>query len=504
MVNFTQVTPSVRVAQATVVPNGARNAARVAQQYDPLETAAHSVEAVSNPVGMAMFMGLPLVGMGIAGIGKAGGLMSRFTPRVGGAVKTAADVASTPINYLNMPLQETRFAFVGDALAYLFTPFTKAGKFLNSATGGMLENSAAAKAAMKDHHAMTAMTSAVQLAELNPKFSGLSNVVSTAISDGNIELLRGHISEIHGLEKPLKKAADRITKSANSAISAGAKAENLSKLAHGVNDAAGVIKQTSVAHVAANSAFIAGGVASAYLTAKDINSDIRAYADMVSDLTGKPVKQLGMFDMFVGDAPYAAKLARNSLLLNAGPRTIADAANMVLNLKMLKNSFSVPLIATAIGLPLASQGIGMLTGGNVLDAYKEMRANEVKGERNGADAYAKLLGLASEDLAKVGGETSQFTKALAEVYATQNVSTRDVLRAITTGKVMQDVKALQQQYADAQEKEHEAHHHSYVDTLAKKRETPELRKPVREALGAHTQQVIEQAQAPAPQLGGAL
>ncbi len=499
--------PNPMMVQVSTVARAAQPRLRRGRvvPYDPIEGAARTIDGLAGHVGMGAFLGLPLAGGAVWAVGKAGDGIGKLMPGVGSVISQTAAAVGQPIQYLEKPIEATRFAgVVGMLDRVLFQPMASAGKIFNTLTGGFLENRAVAAVAKKNTHALTAMSHARGLASANANFAVLPEMVQAAIASGDMQGLTAHIGEVEkhakGALKPLLKG---VGKHAGNAVSAGVSAEGLFNMAHGVSDAKAAIGKTSVSHVTANMAFIAGGAASAYLTAKDINSDMRAYAELLSDLTGKPAKQFGAYDMFIGDTPYAAKIARNSLLLNAGPRAVAEAANTVLNLKMLKGGFSMPLMLSAMVIPMASQGIGMLTGGNVLDAYKEMRANEEKGEHNKPEDYAKLLGMASEELSKQGGENSQFTKALAEVYASQNVSVRQVMRAITTGKVMQDVRVLQQQYMAAQEQEHAAHQHSHVEGLNKKREVPSVNKTPREALGVHTQSVIEQAQQPSnPQLGG--
>jgi hypothetical protein len=504
------IVPSARMIQVNAV-RGARPAVlgrgqAVPEAYggaaaDAFTGVAHSVEGMSGTVGMAGFFGIPILGWVLNKVAGVGGFIGKGVPFVGGAITKTANVAAAPIHFAERSLGEiTGGSMLAGAMdTVMYKPFAAAGKMFNQATGGLLESRAMKHMATFDSHAMSAMASANQLAGAHTHCAMLPEIVSAAISSKDVSGLSKHIQEVSThVSKPMKTLLAGVEKSASKAVKYGLKADGLNNMAHGVSDAAAAIKKTSAVHVGANLAFVAGGAASTYLTAKDINSDMHAYADMLSDLTGKPAKQFGMFDMFIGNVPYAAKVARNAMLLNAGPRTIAEAANTVLNLKQLKGGFSGALMATSLLLPMASQGIGLLTGSvdNILDAYKEMKKNELQGEQNTPDHYARLIGLASPELAKVGGANSDFTKAIAEIYAQQNVSVRDVLRAVETGKVMQDVNVLQAKFMDAKAHEASAPETSHVEALAKKREIPELRKTPREALGAHTHSVIQEAQTP--------
>ncbi len=200
------------------------------------------------------------------------------------------------------------------------------------------------------------------------------------------------------------------------------------------------LKEMQLAHGVGNALWGAASLTSAYVTGKDIQSDIEALRNLVADVTHRKAKDISFDQLMFETLPEPASSARWHLVKTAGPRAMIESASVLFNLNMALRggSFLLTMIPQVIG-----QGIGMLTGGGMLDSYKAMKANEQFHHPNPPELYAKLLGSSSKELQERGGETSRFAQALGKTYAERGYTVAQTLEAVANGQVLKDIEAMQ-------------------------------------------------------------
>ncbi len=157
---------------------------------------------------------------------------------------------------------------------------------------------------------------------------------------------------------------------------------------------------------------------------------------MAAEITGQ---KTSAWDILTGNVPEVVKAERAQLFKGLFATEASSGLSLGVAIKSLaKGGMSMPMMAVQLGIGI---GASVLVGEGALPTYSEMDKAFKAGQQLPADAYAKLIGVASKELA-ARGENNPFMMALAEQYAGENASPALVMREIENGAVMRRVQAI--------------------------------------------------------------
>jgi len=263
-----------------------------------------------------------------------------------------------------------------------------------------------------------------------------------------------------GASKELSRALKTVANSTYKAELAADFARGYSNLSEVTRNATPHMAQANVWHGLLQGTFVVGAAASDYHTVKDLRKGLQAMKDMYCGLTGEKADDISAFSLFIGKVPAPVAAARAELLKEFGPAAVLDVANTVLNVKGVVHNKYFGLgknMLLLIALPMANSIIARgLLGGTLLPAYMKIKESEAAHQPVAQEDYIKLIANASKDLQVLGGETSNFTKALAFFYAQHQAKADMVLKEIDNGTLRKRMEEMEREY-NAYIREHPGH-----------------------------------------------
>ncbi len=232
----------------------------------------------------------------------------------------------------------------------------------------------------------------------------------------------------------------------------------LANLGDHARNAAEHVANTGISHGLMNAGIVGGVAVSDIRTGMDAMKSLRALKEMYADLTHTKADNVSGMNLLFGKVPAPVTMARAQLIKEYGPAILLDTANTVLNLDMVVRNkvgfINLPLI---IALGMGSQAARGALHGNLLPSYQSMKDLQAESQIVPAELYAALVGDASEELWKRGGANCESAKALGVAYAHEQLSAKDVLQEVTSGKMRRRLDALHAEYAAAHPESAVAH-----------------------------------------------
>jgi hypothetical protein len=413
---------------------------------------ARTADTVAGFAWMGADIALPALVAGSAGAmnyaGKGMGAMGLVGPA--GSLKNTSNLVSSKYKlFTETPLSSLKS---GEALAAtvnaVASPFYRAAAAFNKRTG--LFSNFANKAATKQvFHTEKANTLAASISNIPQDLAsavkgllGVQHGDAQGLVEAGTEVSKLLDTHSAVLGKADSKTVKQIIKHNEKAHVFAQKSMDWGALATGEHHTLEAVRNASLKDGVSGGLLSVASVASTVATTMDTVSDVKAFRQLVADLTGKKVDEVNSGDALFAELPYGGQVARRALLSNAGPRGVLEAINTVFNIKMIKGSHMSMLM---FALPaVLSQAVGMLTSGNVLDVYKEMKKNEAAGQMNLPDQYAQLIGLTHKELHQRGGGSSSFAQEIGRIYADRHASVRETLQAVVSGQVDRELHDIQQ------------------------------------------------------------
>lgn len=355
-----------------------------------------------------------------------GGITSKLTD----GVMHGASVLTKPLHWVG--LTDLAAANNASAFAKHAGSMRKAARTMFAYAGGAPATSELGQALAQVEAHLSGPVHAVD-------FKGLSNAV---------EKVKGVADKI-GHTK-LSDVAGKLEGAAGKAEASLFFAQGWKDLEHHTKSAAGKMGGANLWHGLMNATFLAQAGVMDYNDTKDIGKNLRSLRTMHARLSHQKESDISTMDLLFGKVSQPVAAARSELMKEFGPAMVLDVANTVLNVKIMANSKfggAAKSIAMLIALPMANMMIARgLLGGSLLPAYNAMNEAQAKGGQVPPEMYAKLLGNASKELHNLGGETSNFTKALGIFYAQHHASADVVLQEIDNGTTHKRMATLEKAY----------------------------------------------------------
>lgn len=447
------------IAQRTKMPSMEEAAPDVIQAFagDPFPSAS-TVGMYAGMFGGALNLAalgndivLPALVNGMAGTANLAGKGAKKVGAAGAASKltAAGDFVSGQYDkhFASKAIASVRGGeSFADLVHQLVDPFYKAGSFINNKTGwfSKFANRASIKS---EQFANKAASMAANVTNVPAEVTGaIQHLLTVPFGDHHA---LGDVTR--GIDDLLEKAGPKVSRATRSQIK---KTVSLTENAHlfankssgwtewatGQHLTRANVKNAPLQRGVGGTLFSVASVASVVGTTAETISDVSVFRQMVADITGKDVKDVNVGDALFSELPHAGIVARRALLSSAAPRAVLEAINTVFNIKMIKGSH-MGLLTLMVPLGL-SQAIGIFSSGNVLDVYKEMKANEQKGIENMPDQYAALIGTTHKALYQRGGRDSNFAQELGRIYAERHASVHDVLQAVQNGQIDKEIEKI--------------------------------------------------------------
>ncbi len=217
------------------------------------------------------------------------------------------------------------------------------------------------------------------------------------------------------------------------------------------------IGNLSAYDVAFKGGILAGTAVQTNRTAGHAKQSVGVLKQLYEDMTGE---KASTSKVLFGHVPPIVRQARSDMMQKFGPELIAAAANITVDLSLIKSHHSkwdLPLL-------MGGQAVHMIAGqfaqNQFLDAYKELSDAARKGKDANPQGYAALIAAASKDAAQAGGTDNRLVGAMAKEYASKHTPPQDVLKEIAdkdrfnahAAQVQADLKAQ----AEAAQKAHDA------------------------------------------------
>ena len=194
----------------------------------------------------------------------------------------------------------------------------------------------------------------------------------------------------------------------------------------------GKLATTNALHGAVNGAFVLGSGISMVQDGRGAVNRNRMIKEMKADMDA----------VRAGSGGSAAWDARKSLVKEYAMKSVADAANIYINVKQaVSHRFGMKAALIGMGVAMAAEQVAeMLFADHTAEAYigfKQLQlAAKAQGAQLSAEHYAGFIAEVSPDLKKRGGTQSRFTQEVAKQYAEEGLSAAQIMVEIQNGKLM--------------------------------------------------------------------
>ncbi len=246
----------------------------------------------------------------------------------------------------------------------------------------------------------------------------------------------------------------------------------------------GKLATTNALHGAVNGAFVLGSGISIVQDGRGAVNRNRMIKEMKADMDA----------VRAGSGGSAAWDARKSLVKEYAMKSVADAANIYINVKQaISHRFTMKAAFIGMGIAMAAEQVAeMLFADHTAEAYigfKQLQlAAKAQGAQLSAEHYAGFIAEVSSDLKKRGGTKSRFTQEVAKQYAEEGLSAAQIMVEIQNGKLMARVHNAM----DAAEKAKAAQAPEISHAAQVRGDAPaRAHKPV---VGKHTEDIVAASQ----------
>lgn len=257
---------------------------------------------------------------------------------------------------------------------------------------------------------------------------------------GNFQNRLGNLGETGVLtsvknSRPVGAIANAFNRSVN-ALGSGLEKMRLNKAGGMVRELPAAVGKAGFGSAVFNGVWIAGSALGAVGGVTGFGSGLANLKRMAMELTGRHVSTL---DIFFGDVPPVIRRESWQLVKSLLATESSSIFSLGFAVRTLVVAFSWPLMFATMAFGM---GANMLAGEGLLPTYSAMKEMMKTGQEIPAEAYAKMIGIGSQELKMRGGEEGAFAQALAAQYAAEKALPEQVLREISGGGLKARIEKL--------------------------------------------------------------